>query len=103
MDPDELLEQFKNLAVWRKGVMIMSGIMLAAMIGMIVFGIIAVEIRTLLIVTGVIFGLCGIGLYIVIHILFNKTKNVFREYFKASHMTESEVRSLLDKHGIKEL
>lgn len=103
MDLDELLEQFKTLTVWRKGVIVIAAILLAAMLGLIVFAVAAEELRTLLIIAGVLLGICGAGLYLTVRILFNKTKKVFKEYFEASKMSESEIRSLLDKHGIKEL
>lgn len=103
MDLDELLEQFKMLTIWHKGVAFVAAGLLAVMLGLIVWGITAEEIRTLLIVSGVILGVCGAGLYLTVHILFNKTKKVFKEYFEASGMSESEIRSLLDKHQIKEI
>lgn len=103
MDPDELLEQFKLLTSWRKGVALITAVMLAAMIFLIVWAVFAFEIRTLLITAGVILGLCGIGLYLTVKILYNKVKKVFRDYFKAANMSEAEVRSLLDRHGIKEI
>lgn len=103
MDLDELLEQFKMLLIWHKGVTVTMGILLAGMVVMIVFGIMAEEIRTLLIVSGVIFGICGVGLYLIVHTLLGKTKKVFVDYFAASQMSESEIRSLLDKHGIKDI
>lgn len=103
MDLDELLEQFKMLTIWHKGVTITAAALLAVMAGFIVWGIAAEEIRILLIVAGVILGICGAGLYLTVHILFNKTKKVFGEYFRASKMSEEEIRSLLDKHQIKEI
>lgn len=103
MDLDELLEQFKLLKFWHKCVTITAAVLLAVMLGLIVWGIAAEEIRILLIVSGLILGVCGAGLYITVHILFNKTKKVFKEYFEVSKMSESEIRSLLDKHQIKEI
>lgn len=103
MDLDELLEQFKMLTIWHKCVAVTAVVLLAVMLGLIIWGIAAVEIRVLLIVSGLILGVCGAGLYLTVHILFNKTKKVFREYFKASQMSEEEIRILLDKHQIKEI
>ena len=103
MDLDELLEQFKMLTVWHKGVTITAAALLAVMIGFVIWGITAEEIRTLLIVAGSILGVCGAGLFVTVHLLYNKTKKVFTDYFKASKMSEEEIRSLLDKHQIKEI
>ena len=103
MDLDELLEQYKALAVWHTGVAVTAAVLLALMLGLIVWAIAAAEIRILLIVSGLIIGACGAGLYLTVHILFNKTKKVFKEYFEASKMSESEIKSLLDKHQIKEI
>lgn len=103
MDLDELLEQFKVLTVWRKSVTVIAAVFLAVMAGFIAWGIAAEEMRLLLIAAGLVLGVCGAGSYLVVRSLFNKTKKVFKDYFKASKMSEEEIRSLLDKHKIKEI
>lgn len=96
MNLDEILEQYKLLTVWHKAVKIMAAVLLAAMIGFIVWGLFIPGLRTMLIVVGCVFGACGVCLYIVVHRLYNKTGLVIGEYLvKFQGMSESEIEALL--------
>lgn len=103
---DELLDQYKVLEVWHKMVKITAVVLLAVMVGFILWGVFVSDfpdLRLLLIIAGVVFGVGGAGLFFVVNRLYNNARTVFGDYFNASGMSEDEVRELLDKHGIKSL
>lgn len=106
MDQDELLDQYKVLEVWHKMAAVTAVVLLAAMVGLIMWGVFVPDmpdLRLILIIAGVVLGACGVVLFLVVHRLYNNAGRVFRDYFNASGMSEDEVRELLNKHEIKSL
>lgn len=100
MSLDEILEQYKALMVWHKYVKITAAVLLAVMVGFIVWGIFSADLRLILIITGFVFGVCGTALYLAVHRLFIKTGVTLVNYLKASGMSDREIDDLSAKNKI---
>ncbi len=101
MNLDEILDQYKVLMVWHKYVKILAAVLLAVMIGFIIWGILYIDLRPMLIITGVVFGVCGAALYIAVHRLCIKTGRTLVGYLKTLGMSEKEMADLSAKHKIE--
>lgn len=100
MSLEEILEQYKVLVIWHKYVKVTAAVLLAVMVGFVAWGIFNAELRLLLIITGVVLGGCGAGLYLVVHRLYIKTGKAVLEYLRYSGMSEREIAEITVKYQI---
>lgn len=100
MSLEEILEQYKVLVTWHKYVRVIAVILLAVMVGFVVWGIFNPELRLILIITGAVFGVCGAGLYFAVHGMYIKTGKTVLEYLRYSGKSESDIIDLTVKYQI---
>lgn len=100
MNLEEIIDQYKALTIWHKYVKIAAAVLLAVMVGFVTWGIFNADLRIMLIVTGVVFGACGTGLYLAVHRLYIKTGVTFVDYLRASGMSDREIADLSAKYAV---
>lgn len=100
MNLDEILEQYKTMMLWHKYIIILAAVLLAAMVGAVVWGIFTAELRILLIITGVVFGACGVALYLIVHRLYIKTGTALAAYLRALEKSDAEIEEIVRDNGI---
>lgn len=88
---DEVLEQYGTLRTWHKTICVISALLVLCMIGFVTWGILYEDLRVLLIVFGVIMGVCGVVLFVMMHRIFLKTGAAILDYFRATKMSEDDV------------
>ncbi len=88
---EDVLEQFGILRAWHKMSYVISAVLAACMIGFVVWGIMFEPMRVLLIVFGIIMGICGIVLFIMMRKTFHKTGAAILDYFRMGGMSEEDV------------
>lgn len=98
---DDVLEQYGILRTWHKTAYIAAIVMICCMIGFVVWGILFAELRLLLISFGIVLGVCGAVLYVMMHRIYVKTGAAIMDYFKASGMSETDLRKKAQELKIK--
>lgn len=101
MDLDEILEQYKALMIWHKYVKIIAAVLLAVMIGFIAWGIFSDFLKSILIISGAVFGIGGVVLYLAVHRLYIRTGSTVVDFLKAAGMSDSEIGALVREKSIE--
>lgn len=100
IDFDELIENYKGLMFVHKCITITAVVMLAAMIGMVIWGVLFESLRWLLIGVGVVIGIGGVALYLSINNMYVKTGNSFIDFFRRSGMSDDKISEFITEKGI---
>lgn len=98
---DDVLEQYGILRTWHKTAYIAAIVMICCMVGFTVWGILFAELRLLLISFGIVMGVCGIILYVMMHRIYVKTGAAIMDYYRASGMSETDLRKKAQELKIK--
>lgn len=88
---EDVLEQFGILRVWHKTAYIISAILAACMAGFVIWGIMFEPMRWLLIVFGIVMGICGAVLFISMRNTYIKTGTAILDYFRSTGLAEEDV------------
>ena len=89
---DEVIENYKLLRLWHIAACFISAFLMCLMIGAVIWGIFFPEMRLILISVGILMGICGAGLYAVVHRTYIKTSAAVLDFFKiVSKMSDAEI------------
>ena len=91
----EALENYKILRIWHKAVCVISALLLCGMIGFVIWGIFYADLRWILIVFGIVIGICGIVLYLTVRSTCLKAGSLILDYFRVSEKMSED--RLLEK------
>ena len=90
---DEVIENYKLLRAWHISSGVVSVCLICLMAAAVIWGIIYPELRLILISAGIAMGICGAGLYAVVHRTYIKTSAAVLDYFKVvSKMSQAEIQ-----------